>query len=501
MVVSGCFEVALTTAPAASLEALTAELLRQPAERQAIEYKGQWITWGQLSALAERIARLVEASGSAPVALLPRTRPSAVAALLALFAGGRTVQMIHVYQKPAGILRDLDRLKPAALVADAGDLSEELLAGLRERGIVAIVLEGMEATAQEGGQGSWSGDPTSSRELLILSSGTTGKPKHIPIGYDSIVRNLIGQGATGSPESDEEPPKYMCAPLGNISGLMGVTSSIMQGCRMVAVDRFTVEDWVGYVRRYRPRVMGLLAAGIKMIFDADVSPDDLASVDYIPTGAAPVAPEIHRAFEERYGCAILLSYGATEFIGTVCAMTPDLHARWGQEKFGSVGRALPGVSLRVVDPDSGSERLPGTEGILEVMASRVGDAWFRTSDLVVIDADGFMFHRGRADGAINRGGFKVLPETIEAALQSHPAISDASVVAVADARLGEVPAAAVVLRSGAAAPTAPEMQDFLRDRLLATHIPVQWRIVGSLPRTSSLKVARSAVRALFEASD
>ena len=178
-------------------------------------------------------------------------------------------------------------------------------------------------------------------------------------------------------------------------------------------------------------------------------------------------------------------------------MSLELHAQWGEKKFGSVGRPIAGARLRVVDPVSGAVLEPGHQGLLEVIAPRIGPDWIRTSDLAVIDADGFLFHRGRADGAIVRGGFKLLPDVIERALTLHPAIAAAAVVGVPDARLGHVPAAVVELRARAARPTPAELEQHLRGHVYATHIPVAWRLVDTLPRTGSLKVDYAAVRGLF----
>src|SRR5690606_26556106 len=109
---------------------------------------------------------------------------------------------------------------------------------------------------------------------------------------------------------------------------------------------------------------------------------------------------------------------------------------------GAMGRALPGVALRT-----------GEDGRLEALAPGLGDDWIRTTDLAEIDADGFVFHRGRADGAIVRGGFKILPESLAEVLHRHPAVREAAVVGADDPRLGQVPVAAVELRAGAAEPS------------------------------------------------
>jgi long-chain acyl-CoA synthetase len=237
-----------------------------------------------------------------------------------------------------------------------------------------------------------------------------------------------------------------------------------------------------------------------MVLDANIPPADLAGIRRLGTGAAPLDPTVHRAFEERYRIPILLSYGATEFAGPVAAMTAELHAIWGTQKFGSVGRPLPGAQLRIVDSDSGAPLNPGQEGLLEVISPRIGPHWIRTSDIALIDEDGFLFLRGRADGAIMRGGFKLLPETIERALLLHEGISAAAVVGIPDARLGQVPAAAIQLKPGAGRPSIDGLEAHLRAHLYATHIPVDWRFVEELPRTPSLKVDQPALRRLFEAN-
>jgi acyl-CoA synthetase (AMP-forming)/AMP-acid ligase II len=178
-------------------------------------------------------------------------------------------------------------------------------------------------------------------------------------------------------------------------------------------------------------------------------------------------------------------------------MTPALQAEWGEAKFGSVGRAMPGVELRVRDPESDAILGPGEEGILELVSPRMGPEWIRTSDLAVLDADGFLFHRGRADGAIMRGGFKVLPETIERALLLHPAVSAAGVVDVADPRVSQVPGAVIELKAGGEA-DADALEAHLRQHLPSTHIPAHWRFVDSLPKNPSFKIDRPGLRRLFE---
>jgi acyl-coenzyme A synthetase/AMP-(fatty) acid ligase len=491
------------------LKELASQALTRDATRPAIEFEQQWVRWGEIRQVADRLSALIDASGAGahvPVAFVPRNRPSAVAALLGLIAKGRTVRMIYAFQSATALARDVERLKPAILVAAAEDYSEELRSVLREQETAAIALKEMDATALPGFERSQrpaEAQGSSPPQVEILTSGTTGPPKRFAVGYDLIARHMMS-GNTSAQGSESEqlqlPPTLLFFPVGNISGIYSTLPPLLKGQRAILLERFSVAGWHDYIVRFRPAATGLPPAGVQMVLDAGIAPADLACIRRLGTGAAPLDPTVHRAFEQRYGIPILLSYGATEFGGPVAAMTEQLHAVWGQKKFGTVGRALPGAQLRVIDPGTGAVLPPGTEGILEVISPRIGPDWIRTSDLAVIDEDDFLFHRGRADGAIMRGGFKVLPETIERALMLHPAVSAAAVAGLADKRLGQIPAAAIQLKPGVEPPTPAQLEEHLRSHVLATHIPVVWRFVEDLPRTPSLKVDRPALKRLFEAN-
>jgi long-chain acyl-CoA synthetase len=487
------------------LAELCAQALAREATQPAIEFEGRWLNWGDMRRVADQLHALIDACGAGPsaaVAFAPRNRPSAVAALIGLVAASRTIKMIYAFQSGAGIARDIERLRPAIVVAAAEDYSPELLTVLRTLDITAIALREMEAAAVPGLerlQRPAEAQASTHPQIEILTSGTTGPPKQFAIAFDVIARHYVSassSAATGGGGS-QPPPTLLFFPVSNISGIYTTLPALLNRHCAVLLERFTVAGWHDYVRRYRPTAGGLPPAGVQMVLDADIPKADLASLRTLGTGAAPLDPTVQRAFEARYGIPILLSYGATEFVGPVAAMTAALHAEWGEQKFGSVGRALPGSHLRVVDPQTGAVLPHDQEGLLEVISPRVGPEWIRTSDIAMIDRDGFLFHRGRADGAIMRGGFKLLPETIERALLLHPAISAAAVISVADRRLGQVPAAAVQFKPGVAPPSEAGREAHLRQHVPATHIPVQWRIVEELPRTPSFKVDRPGLSGLF----
>ena len=183
-----------------------------------------------------------------------------------------------------------------------------------------------------------------------------------------------------------------------------------------------------------------------MLLDADVPREDLASLEYLPGGSAPLDPRVRDEFERRYRIPLLWAYGATEFAGSACAWRTRPVPAVRRRQTGQRRRAAARREVRIVDADTGDEAESGDKGFLEARIDVVGPDWIRTADLASIDPDGFVTIHGRADGAIIRGGFKILPETVRERLVCHPAVRDACVVGVVDRRLGEVPFAAVELK-------------------------------------------------------
>lgn len=498
-----------------TLQQLCSGALDRDPGRPAVEFEHNCYTWGQLRDVAARVQALLERSGAgagAAVTFVPRNRPSALAALLGFLSRGRDVHMLYAFQSAAGLARQIARQQtespaPAAVVAAESDFSDEVVAVLREHGVAGIALSGMNVELVAGceqsrvtGASEYHGPP----KIEILTSGTTGTPKPFPIPYSLIETFMIGDALRSGdmPDFSGEAPALLYFPIGNITGIHTTVPPLVKGQCIVLLEKFDLREWHRYVKEYRPRTSGIPPAAMGQLLDAGIPPEDLESLQSMGSGAAPLDPLLHREFERRYNIPILLSYGATEFGGPVTGWSVDLHRQFADTKFGSVGRVFSGgFRARVVDPGSGRELAAGEEGILEVVSPRIGSHWIRTSDLATIDADGFVFLRGRADGAIMRGGFKVLPETVENALLQHPAVSAASVVGVPDQRVSEVPAAAIQLRPGVAAPSEEELSAHLRQHLLATHVPVYWQFVDSLPKTPSFKVDRPAVKRLFPRSE
>jgi len=195
---------------------------------------------------------------------------------------------------------------------------------------------------------------------------------------------------------------------------------------------------------------------------------------------------------------VLQNYGATEFGGVAGWTLADFEAH-RVDRRGAVGRLNPGVQGRVVDAETGAEVSANQVGILELKSRQIGDGtqWMRTTDLAKMSEDGFLWITGRADNVIIRGGFKIQPDDVVRALESHPAISEASVIALPDDRLGQVPVAAYIAGADHEPPSEAELKAYLKERLTAYQVPVAIRRFEALPRTPSMKVDQRALRALM----
>ena len=216
----------------------------------------------------------------------------------------------------------------------------------------------------------------------------------------------------------------MNSPLVHVGGVFRVLLCIAEARPFVLLRRFDLEQWADAVREHRPRAVSLVPAALRMVLHSDLTRDDLAGVRVVTSGTAPLSADDADAFTEKFGIPVLTSYAATEFGGGVAGWTLADHQKYWQDKRGSVGRANPGARLRVVDDngDPAGARAAGSARGHSGADGRPLRTGCSTTDLARIDADGFVWILGRADQAIIRGGFKVMPDDVRAALESHPAV-------------------------------------------------------------------------------
>lgn len=484
------------------IERIADSLQRRPA-LPAIEFGGRWYDWRTLAEAADQVLAPLAGIGvtaGMTVALVARNRPGHVAALLGLLARRIRVRMVYAFQPATQLADELRGIAVAGVVLDEEDAGPEVRQALRATGALGVAVDGALDHAPEvfAGRARLLPDPVEDGIAIeMLTSGTTGAPKRIAIATDTLDRataDLIRAGAAAT------APDIVSFPIGNISGLYYLVPACANATPLVLLEKFGLDAWLQAVQRHRPPYCAVPPAGIRMLLDAEVPAQALAGLTAIGVGAAPLPTQTQVAFEQRYGLPILIGYGATEFCGVVAAWTLEDHQRHAAGKRGSVGRARPGVILRIVDADTGAPLPTGEVGVIEAQVERIGPGFVRTTDLGLLDEDGFLFLQGRADDVINRGGFKVQPQKVEALLRENAAVAEAAVVAVHDERLGDVPVAVIELRSGAAEPPRAELDALLRKHLRPPEVPAGYLFVPALPRTPSMKVRRVEVRALVDAA-
>jgi long-chain acyl-CoA synthetase len=468
----------------------------------AIEYEGQWFTWGQVAHLARRIGSLIRAHTATPqpqVGVLLRNRPAHVAALLGVLCSDATVVTINPARGDDRTRAEIRELRLPLLIGAADDVTT-LVAPSDPATVIAIsdLAHDPEVIAAHGRVGGTDGERPGVA-VRMLTSGTTGPPKRIDLTYDMLARSVLG------PEPDRAPPPtelrrgvaIINAPLVHIGGVFRVLQCVAEARSFVLLPRFELDRWAEAVRTHRPRAVSLVPAALRMVLHSGLTRADLESIRAVTSGTAPLSAEDADAFTAKYGIPVLTSYAATEFGGGVAGWTLADHRKYWHAKRGSVGRADTGAQLRVVD-DEGTPLRPDQTGLLEVKPGQLGERadWIRTTDMARIDTDGFLWILGRADQAIIRGGFKVMPDDVRSALEHHPAVEGAAVVGRRDERLGETPVAMVELRESTSA-DQHELMDFLRTRLARYEIPTEIAIVDAIPRTPSGKADLTAVRDYF----
>lgn len=492
------------------------DVIRLEPQSNALEFKGRWYTWGQVSETVDQITALLDRGGvskGAAVAVMLRNRPAHFATLLALFVSGRCLMLINPMQPPAKIREDILKLRTEAVIFDAEDWTQEdLVEAAKSLGSVGIqlgqadgewssVLPGCEVRAQ--GQFLM---PRPQIGIEMPTSGTTGTPKRVPLSRRSIELALTSAFDYERGRSMDDPPQLrenvtvLSQPLTHMSGVFASLSNVLAGRSICLLEKFSVEEWRDGIKRHRPRVANAVPTALRMILDADVPKDDIASLVAIRSGSAPLPLETVDEVVERYGIPVLGNYGATEFAGGVAGWSyRDFKQCWTKKR-GSVGRIQKGIEARIVNPDTSEPLAINEVGLLEVRGKQLGDGenWVQTTDLARLDEDGFLFVLGRADHTIIRGGFKVSPGEVAKVLEAHPAIREAAVVGIADRRLGEVPVAAMTIMDGVEAPAIKELETMVREKLTAYSVPTAFKFVKELPRTPVLKVAAIGVKALFE---
>lgn len=338
-------------------------------------------------------------------------------------------------------------------------------------------------------------DEMGDRDALVLfTSGTTGLPKAVGITSGQLTARIRGIGAPFRTNA-AATVGMMCVPFFHVGGSLGMLGSLYSGNTSVVQERFDAGDWLRLVQEHRVRTAFLVPTMLQRILDhPNFTDTDLSSLLAIAYGAAaaPVAL-VRRAMAALPHVAFANVFGQTETLGAYTTLSPEDHR--DPNRVGSVGRALPGVEVRVVDPNTGSDVETGSVGELWVNTSQnVSQGWLHTGDLARQDTDGYIYPSGRLSDTINRGGEKFGPTEVEEALRAHPAVTDVAVVGITDDEMGQRVGAAVVARLPL---TLEELRSHCRDRIAYFKLPERLMIVDHIPYSETGKVNRRQLAALI----
>jgi long-chain acyl-CoA synthetase len=275
------------------------------------------------------------------------------------------------------------------------------------------------------------------------------------------------------------------------------------GTKGVLLRWFNPDGVLEAIQHYRVESMSAVPTMLVYLLNyPDAARFDTSSMRLWGSGAAPLPLEIVEPFERKFGGRILEGYGLTEASPVVSA-----HRLSGARKLGSVGQALPGVAVAILDDGDrplppgelgevcvqGPNVMQGYYRLPEETARTLRNGWLHTGDVGRLDADGYLYIVERKKDLIIRGGFNIYPREVEDVLYAHPAVAEAAVVGVGDVLMGEEVLAFVALKSGAAT-DAGALIGFCQERLARYKCPRQIRFVDALPKSPIGKILRKELR-------
>ncbi|CAA7601201.1 AMP-dependent synthetase/ligase [Acididesulfobacillus acetoxydans] len=532
--------------PEATLNDLFEQGVSQNSQKTALVFFGKCLTYAELLEYIRRLAGSLQERGIVRgdrVALLLPNCPQFVMSYYALLRLGATVvpinplstepELLHIMrdgQVKAAISLDLwvERLENVrAVCREAGEgwLKDTYYTSLREflpfsLQILYLLRQKMAPESKQRlAQAGRFSDLLHKEEILsersqvdvhhevavlIYTGGTTGKPKGVMLSHYALVANARQCSSWAGMTSEDSILTVL--PIFHGFGMsVCMNAPLLAGAAALLVPRFTVEDILKAIHRFRPTLFaGVPTMYVALINHRQLARYDLASLRGCFVGAAPLAPEVKRRFEELTGSRLMEGYGLTEAVTALCA-----NPYRGVNKTGSIGIPFPDVVIQIRDLETGERELsPGETGELVIQAPELmlgyhrrpqetagvlRDGWLFTGDLGYRDEEGYFYIVDRKKDMIITGGFNVYPREVEDVLYEHPAVREVSVIGVADAYKGEKVKAFIVFREGAQA-SQEEILSFCRQHLLPYKVPKEIEFRQELPKTAIGKILKRALR-------
>jgi malonyl-CoA/methylmalonyl-CoA synthetase len=468
---------------------------------------GLRVSFADMLARAGRVAALLRFAGVAPgdrVAAQVEKSVDAIALYLAVLQAGAVYLPLNTGYTAAELGYFLRDAAPAVVVCDPS--AEATVAPLAaDCGARLFTLDadggGSLAVAAAAHQPLADVVPRADDDLaaILYTSGTTGRSKGAMLSHGNLWSNVATLHRAWGFGPDDV--LIHALPLYHTHGLfVALNLMLMNGGRMILLPRFDAGQVVGLMDRATV-LMGVPTFYTRLLAEPGLTREAVAGMRLFVSGSAPLLAATHAAFEARTGQRILERYGMTE---TCMNASNPLD---GDRRAGTVGTALPGISLRVCGGD-GAVLPAGEVGVLEVKGPNVfkgywnmpektaeefrDDGYFVTGDLARIGADGYVTVVGRSKDLIITGGLNVYPKEVEAAIDALPGVAESAVIGVPHPDFGEAVVAAVVADG-----SPGDVVGALRDRLAAFKLPKHVALVDDLPRNAMGKVQKNLLRERF----
>lgn len=479
----------------------------------ALRDNEQNVTYGELDAAADRLAARLVQAGATPgmhVVLMADNAAGYLAAAAAIWRAGSVLTTLYASSGPAEVSYVLENSGASLIVAD--QRGKAVIDELPDAPPVLILdHEGVFAGGPSpAGQAALPDPDPNELALICYTSGSTARPKAVMHSHAGLLAGAEAYADVW--HITEHERTIVCLPMAWAFGLVTTTmATLIKAGEVIVLPRTKPEMIVDAAVRLR----GTFLAGVTTMFvklteylDILAKRPDMSSLRLCISGGEPRNETVFARWTNFTGCPVHDVYAASECFP---AVTYD-PVQDPVPVPGSSGRVAPGSQMRVVDADGndvpagavGEAQWKGPAHFLGYwkdpgLTSKVltEDGWYRTSDLVRVDPDGYVFVEGRISDMIIRGGSNVSPAEVEAVLAGHPAVGTVSVVGLPDMQYGEQVVAAIVPR-GVELPAAEELRAFCAQRLAAYKIPTAFVTLGSLPiNARTEKVDRKALKQLL----